>query len=361
MTTIAGVRVESENNDYKSRYSPRFLNKFPNSGGLILDTTTTFKETVWLPNIQTTLRLTDFMNVRLAAYRALARPDFNSRLQKFVAVSANTTTLTVGIPNLKAAKAWNYEINTSFFGKDLGLLSVSAFYRNITDMYHIYNAVPTKGNQLLDQLGVGWREPFADTSYIYQLTVPFNSSKPTKVWGIEFEHQANLSFLPGFLQNFVLSYNFSLVRSETYQVFWDTRLDSVLIQSEFGDFYQKFNIINIFEGKTRLENQPEFFANVALGYDIDGFSGRISLYHQGEYTRSFTSNGRGDRVVKSYSRLDLSLKQKITSNISVLLNINNLTDTEEPVSSSYTGPGWDLPVTSQKYGVTADFGVRLEL
>jgi TonB-dependent receptor len=359
---ITGVRVERENNDYKARYSPAFIDRFPLSGGSRLDTTANFEETVWLPNIQTTLRLTDFMNLRLAAYRALARPDFNSRLAKFIAVKGNTSTMTVGNPDLKAAKAWNFEVNASVFSNDIGLVSVSAFYKDIKDMYHLYNGVQTKGNKLLQSLGIHWPNVFGDTSYVYFLTFPYNSERPTKVWGLEFEHQANLSFLPGFLKNFVLNYNFSLVRSETYQVFYDTRKDSILIQDpEFGNYYQKFFVVDIFDKKTRLENQPEFFLNVALGYDIGGFSARLSLFRQGDYTQTFTAKGNGDRIVNSYSRLDFSVRQKITDNISVLLNLNNLTNTEESVNSVYTVPGWDLPLTSQKYGMSGDFGVRIEL
>jgi TonB-dependent receptor len=360
MTVIGGARVESEDNDYRARFSRGFVERFPNSGGGILDTTTHHNETVWLPNFQSTLRLTDFMNLRVAAYRALARPDFNSRLDKFIALKGNTSTMTVGNPDLLAAKAWNFEVNTSFFGNYIGLISLSAFYKDIKDMYHLYNGVQTKGTELTDSLGIQWRNPFVDTSFVYNFTYPFNSQRPTKVWGIEFEHQANLTFLPGALQNIVLNYNFSLVRSETYQILNDARWDTLIIPSEFGDVKVPYAVVNVYEARTKLENQPEFFANVALGYDFGGFSARVSLFHQGEFTSTFTAKGKGDRVVKSYSRVDLSARQKITGNISLLLNLNNLTNTEEPISNLYTGPGWDLPVSSQKYGLSGDFGVRIE-
>ena len=363
MTLIAGVRVEAENNDYASKYTPSYLTSFPLSGGPVRDTTMTYRETVWLPSIQTTLRPTDFMNVRLAAYRSLARPDFNNRLVKSLAVKANRSDLTVGNSNLRDAKAWNYEVNTSFFGNEIGLVSVSAFYKQIEDMFHQYNQMKTKGSQLLKSLGIPWNNPFdtsSTSSFLYYLTYPYNSARPTKVWGLEFEHQANLNFLPGFLHNVVLGYNFSVIRSETFQTFYVDRTDSFYVESEFGNYWQKFDTVDIFEGKTRLENQPEFFFNVALGYDVGGFSGRVSLFHQGEYTSIFTARSRGDRVVGAYSRLDLSLKQRISDNISLLLNLNNLTNTEEPASDVYADTGWDLPRTSQKYGMSGDFGVRIE-
>jgi len=67
---IAGVRVESENNDYASKYSKTALTGYPTVSGILKDTTATHTETIWLPNAQLTLKVFDFMNMRAAAYRA---------------------------------------------------------------------------------------------------------------------------------------------------------------------------------------------------------------------------------------------------------------------------------------------------
>jgi len=168
--------------------------------------------------------------------------------------------------------------------------------------------------------------------------------------------------LDGSRRRRLLNYNFSFIRSETYQVFYKTRTDSVwVIDPEGGGFWHPFEVDEVYDAKTRLENQPEFFANIALGYDIDGFSGRISFFHQGDYTRTFTARSRGDIVVGSFSRLDLALKQKITDNISLMLNVTNLTNTQEPTSAIYGETGWDLARTLDRYGMSGVFGVRVEL
>ena len=72
------------------------------------------------------------------------------------------------------------------------------------------------GQKYLDDNGINWKNPFSSNNMSYYISYPYNSSKPTKVWGFEIEHQANLGFLPGLLKNLVLSYNVSLVHSETY-------------------------------------------------------------------------------------------------------------------------------------------------
>jgi TonB-dependent receptor len=363
VTLIAGLRVEHEDNDYRSKFSPTGLGGFPIPSGRIRDTLGTYDETVWLPNLHLTLRPTDFAIVRFAAYRALSRPDFNLRLEKFVSQGGGgAVSLLLGNPNLKTAKAWNYEINTSLFGNTIGLVSLSAFYKEIDDLHHVLNDAYTIGNSIIDTLGIAWRTPHTGS---YALTAPYNSPKPTKVWGFEFEHQMNLNFLPGVLKNVVLSYNASVVRSETYIVATDTFSVNVKqatgLPPPFDSISVPITNNKIVEKKQKLEGQPEFFANIALGYDIAGFSIRLSLFHQSEYNLSFSASGLSDQVVNSFTRIDLALKQDITENISLLLNLNNLTNADESNSIYNRSTGWKILNTSEQYGLTADLGIRIML
>jgi len=362
VTFIAGVRVESEQNDYKSRFAPSTLGGFPTPKGTIKDTASSYAETIWLPNFHLTFRPFEFLHLRFAAYRELARPDFNARLQKFVSQGGGTNTLIIGNDHLRASKAWNYEINTSFLSNTIGLITVSAFYKDIADMFHFLSGAGTVGNTLLDTLGIRWRSPFGGSSYA--VTVPYNSSKPTRVWGFELEHQANLNFLPGYLQNIVLSYNASIVRSETHLL--STTTDTTFKRTPTGfpppDDYilLPYYSTRVIEIKQKMEGQPEFYGNIALGYDIGGFSARLSWYYQGEFNRSFSADSKNDRITNSFSRLDLTIKQKITDRISVLLSLNNLTDTEERTTIANRIENWRLPDTNERYGITGDIGVRVE-
>ncbi|MBK7256295.1 MAG: TonB-dependent receptor [Ignavibacteriae bacterium] len=361
-TVIAGVRVEHETDDYNSVYSTSALSGFPVTGSFI-DTTAQHSETSVLPNFHLTLRPTEFMNVRFAAYRALARPDFNMRLNKLVARITNPRNIvTAGNPDLKNAKAWNFEVNTSFFGNDIGLFTVSAFYRDIADMFHTVSNIPMDYKRgvgsILDTLGITWAMPFPRNSPM-SLTYATNSDKPTKVWGFEVEHQANLSFLPGLLSNIVLSYNLSIIRSETFVLSYRTDTSRTFIPG-IGTI-ERYSFV-LSEQKQKLEGQPELFGNVAVGYDIGGFTGRLSVFFQGEYNRSYSASRRSDPVVQNFSRWDLSLKQRLTENISVLFNINNLSSIEEQVYTVNRDPSanWETLTSNQRYGLTADLGVRIE-
>ena len=58
--------------------------------------------------------------------------------------------------------------------------------------------------------------------------------------------------------------------------------------------------------------------------------------------------------------MDLSLKQKVSKNISFVLNVNNLTDTEEGTSINNAVFDRTMFNQSEKYGITVDFGVLAE-
>jgi TonB-dependent receptor len=361
LTLTTGFRAEEENNDYSSMYMPKPVAGFPVPATSMTDTSSSASQAVLLPNFNLSYSPLHFMKLRLAAYKALARPDFNMRLDRYIAGRpAEVGTqfqVFVGNPKLKTATAWNFEVNPTFFSKTIGLISVSAYYKEIKDMYHMLNRFNTVEDSLLRFFGIGWASQMKTTPY--DLTLPYNSPKPAKVWGFEFEHQINLSFLPGLLKNIVLSYNASVVRSEAY--FWGSKIDSSFYDppGPIPPTWKKFTVLR--ENKHQLEGMPEFFGNISLGYDIGHFSGRISVFHQGEYNVSYSANSLSDQVTNAFTRVDLALKQGVSDHLSLFLNISNLTDVEEGSSIQNRVFHRRLFNESEKYGPTADFGVTIKL
>ncbi|MBN1893560.1 TonB-dependent receptor, partial [bacterium] len=363
VTLISGVRMEHEEDDYTSRFTPGTLSGFPVPTGVIRDTSAVHKETLWLPNFHLTVRPSQFMNVRLAAYEALARPDYNYRLPSVVKKARSTffpgNNMYVGNPELKAARAWNFEVNTSFFSNKIGLFSVSAFYKDIKDMFQLIDGLPVTGQRELDSLGIHEQQPFGKSDDPIVLTFPYNSTHPTIVKGIEIEHQTDFRFLPGLLRNIVLSYNMSFVRSETFVPFDDDTTVYVKPLPMFPPV--PVTTHRPAERKQKLQGQPEFFGNIALGYDIGGFSIRLSVFHQGQFNRTFSADGRSDGIMDAFTRWDLAVKQDLSPRISILLNVNNLSNTEEGNSTLNRLQGWHLVNERQIYGRSADLGVRITL
>lgn len=372
-TIIAGVRIENEDNDYLSTFMPQSVGGFPPPANSVRDTTSSASQTVLLPNLNVAVSPFDFMKARVAAYKALARPDFNMRLDRFIAGRpaevGSQLQVFVGNPNLKTAQAWNFELNTSFFSNTIGLISLSAYYKEIEDMYHMlnnFNTTAVRDDQgvpqdtLLQRFGIKWPSQMGTSPYF--VTLPYNSPKPTKVWGFEFEQQINFRFLPGWLKNFVLSYNASFVRSEAFV--WTSQVDSVFYDppGPIPPTWGKFRVLA--DEKQKLEGMPEFFGNISLGYDIARFSGRLSVFHQGEHNASYSASGLADQITTAFTRVDLTFKQGITDNLLLILNVSNATNLEDGslIQNSSIDQGFDRRLfnQSEKYGLTADFGVRLQ-
>lgn len=374
ITFMAGLRAEREADYYGARFSPGGLQTIGivvSAPTGIVDTTATYDETILLPNAQLILRPTDFVNVRVAAYRALARPDYNLRLPQFVLGTFTPTQLTLGNPNLKDTKAWNFEVNTQLYGSRLGLVTVSIFYKRIDDLYHqmIDGNISRSFDSLLTAMGVTWQnvEPFKSLlarSTSYSLTVPYNSTHPSHVWGLEFEHQMNLGFLGGLLSNISFSYNLSLTRSETYIVLTETRVDSVWqVNPRTGEGKwvpgTPYNVP--IEAKRQSENQPTLYGNAAIGYDIGGLSARLSVFYQGQYVQQYSADGVNDIRVDPFTKIDLALRHQISRMFSVFLNVNNITNVKETTSRANTIMGWNIVRAAELYGTTADVGLRITL
>jgi outer membrane receptor protein involved in Fe transport len=211
------------------------------------------------------------------------------------------------------------------------------------------------GQRILDSLGLHVVNPFGNGDF--NISYQSNSNKLTKVWGFEVEHQINFWFLPSFLSNFVLSYNFSFIRSETTV----PRSATEIYYIQIGPIKLKKQKPVIQDVTQKLENSPDFLLNVSLGYDIGGFSARVSVFHQSASNSFFSWNGETDVQVNAITRWDMTLKQKINDHIAVTLSINNLTNVEEGTSYVNRIQGWTLPYTTQRYGLSGDLGVRLTL
>lgn len=360
VTFISGVRIEVDDNRYNAYYTPEAVTQW----SVFRDTNATHTETIVLPNFHLIIKPTDFMNLRFAAFRGLTRPNFNYRLPTYVFGNQNVyygqnPFVILGNANLKNADAWNFEVNAQFFGNTIGLFSVSAFYKNIKNEVHQLWYVPIKDKETTDSLGIVYPGDVIPFSTSYSLTYPYNSDKPTRVWGFEVEHQANLRFLPGLLSNIVLSYNLSIIKTETYtpaQEFID-----YFVTVPGLPFPSKRTKVKLYEEKTRIADSPELFGNVSVGYDIGGFSGRLSYFYQGEYYMRYSGDGRNNEIQKAFGRLDLSLKQNLTENFSVGLNVNNILNAEEGNYLENSVNSWKLETKSYKYGTSADLWLRVSM
>jgi hypothetical protein len=282
-------------------------------------------------------------------------------------------------------EAWNYEANAQIYEGTFGLISISGFYKRITNYFHRTNNLrldPGEFSKLSKEYGIIFTDPAINTLFTPAVcngvlaNIAYNDPSPSYIWGVEFEHQMNFGFLPGYLKYITLSYNISVTRSLAH-VIYSKNLVSVWIQrdSTYNPFTHVWNYTSTVESKSTqtyktversCEGQPEVYGNAAIGYDIFGFSARLSCFYQDKYVKTYSFNDQQNIYVLPFFKVDLSLKQQITNSVSIFLNINNLNNQAETAvnQNDYTGKGiqvWTNPSTEELYGRTIDLGVRLSL
>ena len=183
-----------------------------------------------------------------------------------------------------------------------------------------------------------------------------NIFEPAIVKGFEIDWQTNFWYLPSYLSGLVLNINY-------------TRLDSEVKYPTFGIAEEPIQptpsrppftrtVVTDTSFASTLPDQPSDILNLTVGYDLKGFSGRVSFLFQAKTT---TGNfGRpeesGDDIfVDDYFRIDVSVRQKIIYGLQLYANLSNLNNRKDVRLQSQT----DLyPTSQQYYGFTMDIGLR---
>jgi hypothetical protein len=106
----------------------------------------------------------------------------------------------------------------------------------------------------------------------------------------------------------------------------------------------------------RMLNQPNDILNLVLGYDIGGFSARVSMLYQDNIFKN-PDFWMQQRVYSAkYTRWDISVKQDLPwYGIQLFVNINNLTGAIERDLNQKTL----YPANEEHYGMSADLGFRV--
>ena len=345
---IAGVRIEQENNNYTAKYAPDVYGMSLITKDDVSDTTMNFSATYILPNFHMKFKPVEWFDLRLAATKTLARPDFTMRLPSLVIGRGDVNTIYKGNTRLNNTEAWNYDVIASFYKTKYGLFTAGGFYKTLDNVFYMLNDVVISNNQMVTdyELPTG---PGVSSYKGMSMSSPVNTSS-TVVKGVEFDLQANLTFLPGFLKYFIVRGNYSIIQSVTYIPRFRVDLDKTKIP------YVKVPVF--YDTEETLEGQPRSFGNIALGYDRDGFSARLSVFFQGDYVASVSGNEKLDVMQKGYQKWDLALKQSIKKlNAELMLNVSNISNMQEGTYFTYM----NLDRGSSVNGMLVDFGVRVTL
>ena len=349
---IPGIRWEKEYTNYSANYVTSRIN--PPAGTDLnenyKDTTTTRESEFILPMVHFQFKPNDVIILRLAYTETISRPDYTQFAPiTFYSPIGNWANAPNG--NLNTSKSKNYDASLSIFQSKVGLLTFSAFIKEIDDLITSASFNLIENQNILPGLEI--REAGSSAP---KVSTYINLPKVSSLRGYEVDWQTNFWYLPSVFKGLVLNINYTHIVSEaTYPTF---ELLQVPIEPRPRRPPFTTKVLNDTSFVSDLPDQPNDIFNVTLGYDLNGFSARLSVLYQsktttGSFGRQFEKGD--DLYVDDYLRFDLSIQQKFTRNLQIYANLNNLNNRQDVRQQSNTNL---YPTRKEYYGFTMDIGFR---
>jgi TonB-dependent receptor len=333
MMLMGGVRYENTRQDYKS---VSFALQDPEDGNTStqrppVNTRAASGYVEWLPMVHLRYKFKPWFDVRLAATKTLNRPDFFSLVPWEIISPQNPPRISRGRPDLKHTTAWNYDAFVYFYNT-YGLFTVGGFWKN------------------LQNIDVQSRSTIIGGPYAgYQLNQPINLPGTSTVKGLEIDFQSNLRSLRGWWKGIILGANVTIARSETQIPFFE-------IKQTFDPNTPPFFFTEVIDTVRagRVPGQANLIGNVQLGYELKGFSGRISMSYQGNSLARVGERTELDAFTDRSIRWDFAAQQKLTRYWAVFLNLNNLSNQPE---AAFIGNS-NFSSEREVFGLTGEVGLR---
>lgn len=354
LTVIPGVRWEG---DYTSYNGQRYSQVTSGIGGEappaeLVKLNKKRKHSFWLPMISIVARPTDWLQIRIAGTKTLARPDF-LRYAPISYISGSGDQIIAANYSLKPSQSTNFDLGVSVFNNEIGLLSINTFYKNIKDL--IFYSGFKIGPGIEPDPSLEIPESWTPNNKTPTIDAYRNNPDPAKYSGFEIEWQTRFWYLPSVFNGIVLNINYTHIYSEMKLAY-----DSLVIKQVGTRRTYSLYPTSV---KTRMPDQPSHILNLTIGYDIGDFSARLSYLYQ---TNKLTQIGyegvipttKFSSYTGGYGRWDLTLQQKFYQNLNVFLNLTNLNNRPD---KSFIGSKLANPNYIEYYGFTMDFGIRYSL
>ncbi|AWL11188.1 hypothetical protein HMF8227_00692 [Saliniradius amylolyticus] len=270
-----------------------------------------------LPSLNISYDWSDEVIIRFAAASVMSRPDYDLLAQRKI---YSRTGGIQGNPHLNPTEADQYDLSAEYYFSDASILSVAYFHKNIKsyvteEMVETNVLLPDDENvNVLDEEGVGY------SISQMELRTPVNGSGGTnKGVEINFQHDFGNGF--GALANYT---------------------------------YQKADMDE--EGAV-LPNNSEDTYNLSGYYEAGGILARLSYTFRSEYYAGLARHI--DRYTDDYGQWDANFGYDINDNVSVTLQVLNLTD-ENQKTFVESEQGTRALLSEYNYGRRAYAGVSVK-
>ncbi len=295
LSMVLGFRSETTRIDYTGN---RVLDEEELEGEI--STKNTYTNV--LPSISLQYNATDNLVLRAAATTALARPNYYA-LAPYVNNIASDKEITAGNPDLDVTYSYNYDFMAENYFKSVGLISGGVFYKRLNDFIYNYSDnqyttakfaadFPNQVNPI--PTGENW-------SFVQS-----RNGKSVDVYGFEVALQRRLDFLPGkFLKGFGIYLNYTYTKSKAKG-----------IADEDGN--ERDNV--------SLPGTAPHMFNGSLSWENKRFSARVSTNFAADYLDELGADSYQDSYYDKQFFLDANAAYKITPNIRLFAEANNLTN-----------------------------------
>lgn len=326
LEATAGLRVERT--DLKTN---GFNVTVPDEGDATIAPTGTYKHhyTDLLPSLLLKYKFCTDGNLRASVTKTISRPKYSALIANKCFNTADYTA-TIGDPNTKPAKAFNFDLSADYYFKSVGMVSVGMFYKNIKNVNIEWSSNKYLGSDL------GLTGELAQESW--KVTQNINAYD-ARVIGVEAAYQRDFSFIAPALKcvGFYATYTYT--------------------HSTTRNFNERLNVQK--SDNVKVAGSPEHTANASLFFEKWGANIRLSYNFASSFIDEMSTSRQLDRYYDKVNYLDLNAsytwgkKTKFT----VYANANNLLN--QPLRY-YQGEK-NRTMQVEYYGVKVNAGLKINL
>lgn len=310
LTVIPGVRVEHTKDDVSGK---NFTTASTATQGFNIFAGNSYTD--WFPGLNVRFDATDRFVVRGGATTSIGRPNY-SQLAPYVQIDTGANTVNQGNPNLKPLKAKNLDLSLEYYLPGHGVLSVAGFYKHIDDpIFSAFTLMSgTFGGIAFTNAGV---------------TQPVNADA-AEIFGVEFNVQAPLSFLPSPLDGFGVNLNYTRTGGQSYGVPGHAGAADNFLQSQ-----------NVASAQLYFEKGP--------------FAARIAWSYRSKYLDTVGSDVMHDQYTADHEQYDARISFAVIPQVVLFAEGSNLSDSPW---RRWVGKPSQM-IENERYGAAYRGGVQL--
>ncbi|MDH6252959.1 TonB-dependent receptor [Chryseobacterium sp. H1D6B] len=296
LSMIAGARIETTEIDYTGNYSL-------DNSQLVGKINNTNSYTNILPSLSFKYVPVQDLVLRAAFTTALARPNYYA-LVPYLNVISEDEEISAGNPDLKATYAYNFDFMAEKYFKSVGILSGGVFYKNLKNFIYTYSRKNYSSGDFASDFA-GQTNPIPDGENNWRFTQQRNGDN-VDIYGFEAALQRQLDFIPGaFWKGLGVYVNYTYIKSKAKG-----------ITNEEG--VERTNV--------GLPGSAPHMFNGSLSWENKRFSARVSMNYAADYIDELGGNAFEDRYYDKQIFLDANASYKITRQLRVFAEANNLTN-----------------------------------